>query len=63
MKNLTVIDTNKLSQEVKDLVCDNCTESDNCKFAYEKGFRKSKCFEVLNEIKDELCLDDEVEYD
>lgn len=61
MKKLPKRKIDRLSNEAKDLICDNCTESDSCKDAYCRLFRKSKCYDVYLEIKEELCQEEEVE--
>ena len=59
MKKLSVIEANKLPQDVKDIVCDNCNKVDNCKYAYDKAFRSHECFETFELIKDEIYPEDE----
>lgn len=62
MKKIPLRKIDRLSNEAKDLICDNCTESDSCKYAYCRLFKKSKCYDVYLEIKEELCIDEDVEY-
>lgn len=43
-----------LDDELKAYVCDNCELADRCKDSYTGYFRHKKCFEIYQEIKEEL---------
>lgn len=62
MKHCRTID--RLSDNRKAIICDNCPKSDECNRAYTNIFIKKECIEVYNEIKEWFEFeDDEEEYE
>lgn len=54
MKNKPTRLIDRLGQNQKDMICDNCLESNTCKNAYTGLFPHSHCSEIFNDLKYEI---------
>ena len=54
MKHPAFRKIDRLPEETKDEICDNCPNSDSCKQAYTGLFKKKICYEIFKEIEEEL---------